>query len=220
MDIGVLGTGGVGRTLATAFARHDHRVVLGSRRADHPDALDWVREAGGDARAGTFADAAEHGAVLVNCTAGGASLEALGSVPEAALEGKVLLDVANPLDFSGGMPPRLSVCNDDSLAERIARAHPGLRVVKSLNTVTASVMVEPGRVPGLHHVFVCGDDAAAKGVVVGLLEELGWDARRRIDLGGLAHARGTEMYLALWVRLYGALGTPDFNIAVVPAARA
>ena len=216
MDIGVLGTGLVGRTLATAFAKRGHAVVLGSRRADNPDALSWVAEVGGEARAGTFADAAAHGGVLVNCTAGGASLEALASIPEADLDRKVLLDVANPLDFSAGMPPRLSVCNDDSLAEQIARAHPGLRVVKALNTVNASVMVDPGRIPGAHQVFVCGDDADAKAIVVRLLEELGWDGRRRIDLGGLAQARGPEMYLALWVRLYGALGTADFNIAVHP----
>ena len=216
MDIGVLGTGLVGRTLATAFARRGHRVVMGSRRADNADAAAWAAEVGGEAGTGTFADAAAHGTVLVNCTAGGATLDALASVAPGDLEGKVLLDVANPLDFSAGMPPRLSVCNDDSLAEQIARAHPGLHVVKALNTVNASVMVDPGRIPGVHQVFVCGDDAAAKDVVVGLLEELGWDARRRIDLGGTAQARGPEMYLALWVRLYGALGTPDFNIAVQP----
>jgi predicted dinucleotide-binding enzyme len=152
------------------------------------------------------------GELLFNCTAGTASLDALRAAGAEELRGKVLVEVANPLDFSGGMPPTLSVSNDDSLGEQIQREFPEARVVKALNTVTASVMVEP--IEGTN-LFVCGDDEAAKRQVVELLGDFGWPAGSVVDMGGIEQARGTEMYLALWIRLMGALGTPQFNIAVV-----
>ena len=123
------------------------------------------------------------------------------------------MDVANPLDFSKGVPPTLTVVNTDSLGEQIQRAFPQARVVKALNTVNADVMVEPSLVPGDHDTFVCGDDAAAKETVTALLRDFGW--KHVIDLGGIGSARGTEMLLALWVRLMGALGTAQFNFKVV-----
>jgi predicted dinucleotide-binding enzyme len=126
----------------------------------------------------------------------------------------VLIDVANPLDFSQGMPPSLSVCNTDSLGERIQRAFPATRVVKALNTVNCDVMVEPARVPGEHVVFVCGHDSEAKDEVTRLLGVFGWPAERVLDLGDVSAARGTEMYLPLWLNLMGQLGTPHFNIEV------
>lgn len=213
MRIGVLGTGTVGRTLASAFAHVGHDVVMGSRSADNPDAAAWVDEQHHAAAAGTFADAAHHGRLLVNATAGAHSLEALGSIPEEDLEGKVLLDVANPLDFSTG-ELRLTTCNDDSLAEQIQRAHPAVRVVKSLNTVNAGVMVDPASVPGTHVLFLAGDDAHAKDDVRGLLAQLGWSDEQLVDLGALSASRGMEMYLPLWVSMMQALGTASFNIAV------
>jgi predicted dinucleotide-binding enzyme len=130
------------------------------------------------------------------------------------LAGKVLIDVSNPLDFSGGMPPTLSVCNDDSLGERIQAAFPEAKVVKSLNTMNNQVMTEPGRLPDAHNVFVCGEDEEAKATVTELLIEFGWPRASIIDLGGIEAARGTEMYLPLWLRLMGALGTADFNIQI------
>ena len=151
---------------------------------------------------------------MVNATNGGGSLAALGEVGTDHLAGKVLLDVANPLDFSQGFPPTLSVKDTDSLAEQIQRAFPDARVVKALNTVTASVMVDPGSVgDGDTTVFAAGDDAEARQVVVGLLRELGW--RDVIELDGLQNARGLEMWLPLWVRLMGALGTAEFNLKLV-----
>ena len=143
-----------------------------------------------------------------------ASLSALGEVGSDHLAGKVLLDVANPLDFSQGFPPTLSVKDTDSLAEQIQRAFPEARVVKSLNTVTASVMVDPATVgDGDTTVFVAGDDAEAREQVGGLLRELGW--LDIVELDGLQNARGLEMWLPLWVRLMGALGTAEFNIKLV-----
>src|SRR5581483_3054552 len=123
---------------------------------------------------------------------------------------------ANPLDFGQGMPPTLSVCNDDSLAERIQREFPDARVVKAMNTVNASVMVRPGSLGELTNLFLCGNDDDAKRQVTGLLQSFGWAEGRVLDLGDITAARGPEMYLPLWLRLYGALGTAEFNIRVVP----
>lgn len=217
MKIGVLGTGTVGRTIATKLVALGHGVTMGSRTADNEQAAEWVAEAGDRAAQGTFADAAAFGEIVFNCTAGVASLEALGSVSTDDLAGKILVDVANPLDFSQGMPPTLAVSNTDSLAEQIQRALPDARVVKALNTVNAMVMVDPGRVPGEHDVFLCGNDADAKAQVTELLESFGWPSERIVDLGDITGARAMEMYLPLWLRLFGTFGTGDVNVLVVRA---
>ncbi len=189
---------------------------MGSRQAGNERAVAWAAEAGEGASEGSFADAAGFGEVVVNATAGTASLEALEAAEAKNLAGKVLIDVANPLDFGQGMPPTLSVCNDDSLAERIQREFPDARVVKALNTVNASVMVRPGSLGELTNLFLCGNDDDAKRQVTGLLQSFGWAEGRVLDLGDITAARGPEMYLPLWLRLYGALGTAEFNIRVVP----
>jgi predicted dinucleotide-binding enzyme len=163
---------------------------------------------------GSFADAAAHGELVVNATAGEASLDALREAGEANLAGKVLVDIANGLDFSRGMPPTLLVANTDSLGERIQRAFPAVRVVKALNTMNALLMVNPRQLAdGDHTVFLCGDDPEAKALVTRLLTELGW--RDVIDLGDLTAARATEMVLPIWLRLTGTLQTPAFNFKVV-----
>jgi 8-hydroxy-5-deazaflavin:NADPH oxidoreductase len=225
MDIAVLGTGSVGRTLAGKLSELGHAVVVGTRdpeatlargesdatgnppysvwQADHPAV-----------RLAPFAEAAASGELVVNATGGGGSLDALAQAGEQNLAGKVLLDVSNPLDFSRGFPPTLSVKDTDSLAEQIQRAFPEVRVVKALNTMTAAVMVDPGRVGGGDHsVFVSGNDPEAKQTVVSLLTDFGHTDV--IDLGDLSTARGAEMYLPLWLRVMGAVGTPFFNIKVV-----
>jgi 8-hydroxy-5-deazaflavin:NADPH oxidoreductase len=214
MRIAVLGTGAVGRAIATELARLGHEVTMGSRSAGSEALAEWVQDAGESARGGTFAAAAAASELVFNCTSGQHSLEALAAAGDENLAGKTLVDVANPLDFSAGFPPTLTVCNDDSLGERIQAAFPEARVVKALNTVNSAVMVEPGRVRGEHSIFVCGDDAAAKAQVSALLEAFGWPAEAIVDLGGIDGARGAEMYLPLWLRLYGALGSADFNIAI------
>lgn len=218
MNIGILGTGMVGATLGSKLVEVGHRVRMGSRTESNTRAAAWVAEAGSGGSAGTFADAAAFGDVVLNCTAGTASLEALEMAGGENLAGKILIDLANPLDFSKGMPPSLTVCNTDSLGERIQRAFPEARVVKTLNTVNCSVMVEPSLVPGDHDLFVSGDDPAARAQVVEWLGEwFGWPRENIIDLGGIATARGTEMILPLWVGLMGALGTATFNWRVVRA---
>ena len=213
MKIGVLGTGVAGQTVAAKLVTLGHDVMMGARSADNEKVLGFAERTGG--RPGTFADAAGHGDMVLNCTRGDTSLAMLTTLA-AELDGKVLIDVANPLDFSHGFPPTLSVSNTDSLAEQIQRALPKTFVVKSLNTVNAAVMIEPSRVPGHHTVFVSGNDQHAKGKVMDFLRSLGWQSI--IDLGDITSARAAEQLLPLWVRLFTALGnTADFNIAVMKA---
>jgi 8-hydroxy-5-deazaflavin:NADPH oxidoreductase len=202
----------VGKTIASKLVELGHEVRMGSRAAGNENAVAWATEAGEGASEGAFADAAGFGEIVFNCTAGVASLDALKAAGDTNLAGKLLIDVANPLDFSHGMPPSLSVCNTDSLGERIQRAFPATHVVKALNTVNCDVMVEPARVPGEHIVFVCGNDAEAKEKAVRLLSEFGWRVERVLDLGDITAARSTEMYLPLWLNLMGQLGTLHFNI--------
>ena len=214
MRIGVLGTGTVGRAIATKLVGIGHDVRMGSRRSGNEHAVAWVHAAGEQASEGDFADAAGHGELVFNCTAGTASVDALRAAGAANLVGKVLVDVANPLDRSADGMPILSVCNTDSLGERIQAAFPDARVVKTLNTMNAAVMTEPSRVPGDHVVFMSGNDDGAKRDVAVLLNSFGWADDRIIDLGPIATARGPEMYLPLWLRLMGALGTTEFNVAL------
>ena len=213
MRIGILGSGGVAKTLGGKLAGGGHEVKLGSR--DPGKLAEWVAGAGGGASAGSFAEAAAHGEAVFNCTNGAGSLDALRLAGDASLRDQILVDVANPLDFSRGMPPTLTVVNTDSLGEQIQRALPQTRVVKALNTVNASVMIAPEAVAGGdHHLPICGNDAAAKAEVTAWLRDwFGW--RHVLDLGDITAARGMEMWLPLWLRLWGALGTPSFNLKIV-----
>jgi len=216
MRIAVLGTGVVGRTLAGKLVESGHDVVLGSRTADNEAAVGWAAEAGPRARAATFFDAAAEAEVVINATPGTVSLDVLAAASTGNLAGKVLIDVANPLDHSAGFPPSLSISNTDSLAETIQRAFPTVRVVKALNTMRADVMVAPDRLAGGDHdVFMAGDDAEAKEVVAGLLREFGWRPEHIRDLGALEAARGLEMWLPLWLRIFLKQGDRVFNIKVV-----
>ena len=225
MEIAVLGTGTVGRTVAAKLSDLGHDVVVGTREPEatlgrtEPDAMGnppfpvWQADHP-DIRLATFAEAAADAELLVNATGGAGSLDALGQAGEANLAGKVLLDISNPLDFSRGFPPSLFVKDTDSLAEQIQRAFPDARVVKSLNTMTAAVMVDPRRVGGGDHsTFVSGNDADAKQTVVDLLSSMGHTDV--IDLGDLSTARAAEMLLPVWLRLMGALGTPYLQFKIV-----
>lgn len=224
MRIAVLGTGTVGRTIASRLAELGHEVTMGTRDVGSsmarsgPDApgrprlAEWAAEHP-DIEVASMSEAAAAAELVINATNGGGSIAALESAGEENLAGKVLIDVANPLDFSRGMPPSLFVADTDSLGETIQRRFPGAKVVKTLNTVNANLMVDPGQLAGGDHtVFVSGDDAEAKRSVVELLESFGWTDVA--DLGDISTARGPEMYLPLWLRLYG-LGSPMFNIKVV-----
>jgi predicted dinucleotide-binding enzyme len=224
MKIAVLGTGTVGQAVAAKLSSLGHDVTVGTRdpqatlaRTEHdgmgnPPFSAWLAEHPAVTLA-TFAEAAERAEFVVNATNGGVSIDVLTQAGAANLAGKVLLDIANPLDFSQGFPPTLFVKDTDSLGERIQRAFPEARVVKSLNTMTAALMVDPDRTAGGDHsVFVSGDDDVAKKSVVALLQSIGHTDV--IDLGDLSTARGTEMLLPVWVRLMNALGTPYFNFKI------
>ena len=214
MRFGVLGTGMVGRAIATKLAGLGHAVTMGSRSPDNQRAVEWAAVAGEGAANGTFADAAAAGEIVFNCTAGLCSLEALEAAGAGNLEGKVLIDVSNPLDFSRGMPPTLAI-SDTSLGEKIQERFPAARVVKTLNTMNCDVMVEPGSVPGSHAVFICGNADSAKSDVRSLLGSFGWPDQSILDLGDISAAQGTELFASLWLRLYGSLGTGRFNVAVM-----
>lgn len=217
MRIAVLGTGMVGRGLAGRLHELGHEVTLGTRdpqqtalRDDHSA---WAAEHAGVALA-TMAQAVAGADVVVNALSGQATIATLDAIGAQTLGDRIVIDIANPLDFSGGFPPTLTVKDTDSLGEQVQRAFPRARVVKTLNTLTAPLMTHPRSLAdGDHSVFLSGEDAEAKAVVRGLLEEMGH--RDVVDLGGIETARGTEMYLQLWLRCMSALGTPLFNLKVV-----
>jgi predicted dinucleotide-binding enzyme len=214
MKIGVLGTGMVGKAISTKLVQLGHSVKMGSRTSNNEKAAEWVKVTGANASQGTFADAAAFGELVFNCTSGMASLEVLKLAGANNLSGKALIDISNPLDFSKGMPPTLSVCNADSLGEQIQRAFPAVKVVKTLNTVNCNVMVNPSLVPGSHDIFVCGNDSGAKSKVTEILKNwFGW--KSVIDLGDITSARGVEMMMPIWIRLMGTLQTPNFNFKIV-----
>jgi predicted dinucleotide-binding enzyme len=222
MKVGIIGSGVVGQTIGAKLVERGVDVVLGTRtpqqleekRGMGESLSEWLSRVGHKGRLGTFAEAAGHGELIINATSGSGSLGALELAGTDNLDGKILIDIANPLDFSKGMPPSLTICNTDSLGEQIQKAFPGVRVVKTLNTTNAYVMVDPGQVAGGEHdLFISGNDAEAKRRVTSLLKEwFGW--KSVIDLGDITTARGTEMLLPIWIRLWGALGTPMFNFRI------
>jgi 8-hydroxy-5-deazaflavin:NADPH oxidoreductase len=215
MKITVLGTGVVGNTIATKLIQLGHQVKMGSRTATNEKAATWVKAAGAKASQGTFSEAAAHGEIIFNCLNGMATLDALKMAGAKNMKEKVLIDISNPLDFSKGFPPTLSVCNVDSLGEQVQKAFPETKVVKTLNTMNTSLMVNPLLVPGDHSVFMSGNDADAKIVVKEILNEFGWLDMNIIDLGDITTARGTEQLLPIWVRLYGKFKHAMFNFNVV-----
>jgi predicted dinucleotide-binding enzyme len=221
MNIGIVGSGVVAQTLGTRLIELGHNVVLGTRDPSKLDEKknmagslrDWLGHVQNKGRVLAFKDAAAHGEILINATHGQMSVEALQMADAGKLGPRVLVDVSNELDFSKGMPPAVLSSQERCLAERIQSAFPNLRVVKSLNTVAAPIMVNPrGLRDGDHTIFVAGNDRDAKAKVSDLLRSFGWSDI--LDLGPLSAARGPEMYLALWVRLYGALQNGNINIKV------
>lgn len=213
MQIGILGSGVTGQTLGSKLVQLGHEVMLGSREEAKPSSVAWARDAGQHALYGTFMNAASFGEVLLNCTLGMASLDALQTAGAENLKGKILIDTANPIDRSGDAW-KLTVSNTDSLGEQIQRAFPDCRVVKTLNTVNANVMADPAKLTEMTDIFVSGNDLDAKATVIRYLREwFGW--RHIIDLGDITTARGVEMYVLLWHYLRDVTPAQRFNIKVV-----
>lgn len=219
MNIGVLGTGVVGETIATALTEKGHNVRMGSRTPDNEKAAAWVKKSNNHATQGDFNDAAAFGEIVFVCLNGEHALDAIRSIGADSINGKIVIDVTNPLDFSKGMPPRVleEFSGSTSLGEEIQKALPGSKVVKTFNTVTASVMVNPKLVNGGDHsLFVCGNDADAKNKVKHfLVDTFGWKPENLLDIGGIQGARGTEAYVPFWVMMMQAMGSPVFNVKVV-----
>jgi predicted dinucleotide-binding enzyme len=226
MKIAIFGTGIVGQTLAAKLVTLGHEVIMGTREVKktmetsepgpygRPAFGVWHKEHS-NIKVATYADAAAFAEFTINATNGMGSLNALEHAGHDHLKNKILLDVSNPLDFSHGMPPSLWVSNTDSLGEQIQRAFPETKVVKSLHTMNAYLMVNPSLVPGDHTVFLCGNDQEAKDKVKSILISFGWKDVNILDLGDITTARGTEQLLPIWVRLLTSLGHPYFNFRIV-----
>ena len=226
MRISVLGTGTVGQALSEKLSELGHDVFLGTRDPEktvikterdafgNPPISEWLK-ANPRVQLLTFREAVEIGSDLIVFAIGGqAAFSCLELVGADLLSEIIMIDISNPLDFSKGFPPTLSVSNTDSLGEQIQRKYPSLKVVKTLNTMSNPVMVNPKAIDGEHTVFMSGNDAAAKASVIQLLQEIGWSTNQIMDLGDISTARGTEMILPLWLRLFGKLQTPFFNFNV------
>jgi len=215
MKIGILGTGMVGNTIGTKLIQLGHDVKMGSRTATNEKAIAWAQKNGIHASQGTFTEAAAFGEIVFNCTHGVASIEALNQAGAHNLKNKILVDIANALDFSKGMPPSLAVCNTDSLGEQIQRAFPDVKVVKTLNTMNCNLMVNPQLVAnGDHVIFISGNDAGAKAKVEEILKDW-FEWKSVIDLGDITTARATEMLLPIWILLMGKYQTPNFNFKII-----
>jgi 8-hydroxy-5-deazaflavin:NADPH oxidoreductase len=202
MEIAVFGTGMVGDTIGSKLIELGHSVMMGSRTSDNEKAKAFISKHNGKASAGTYTDAASFGEIIFNCTAGVGSIEALKIAGEKNINGKIIVDIANPLDFSKGMPPSLAIANTNSLGEEIQKAFP--------------LMVNPAMINGGDHsVFISGNDANAKKQVKEILKSFGWSEINILDLGDISKARGTEMYLPLWLSIYGATNNGAFNIKIM-----
>lgn len=227
MKIAIFGTGMVGQTLAVALAGKGHSVTIGTRdvkkslATSEPNAFGmpafgtW-HKANSQIEVATFADAAGRGELIINATSGAVILEILKNVPKAAIDNKVIVDAANALDFSKGMPARVQITDTvgASVGERLQNAYPSLRVVKALNTITAFAMLNPSIVPGDSTLFICGNDAAAKDEVTALLQSYGW--KDVLDLGDISNSVATELMMPVWLRIWGKLGTNTiFNYKIV-----
>ncbi len=228
MKITILGTGAVGQTLTTRLLELGHEVIMGTRnpketqKREAPNQItgkpfsDWYQEHS-KVKLLPFKAASTITDLVINATNGAATLGVLDEIGASNLEGKILLDLANPLDFSEGFPPTLFVSNTDSLGEQVQRKLPKTKVVKTLNTMNAYIMMHPQKITGNHHLFLSGNDPDAKNSISKLLLEIGWKEENIIDLGDISTARGTEMLLPLWLRLYQALGHTNFNFHIQEA---
>jgi predicted dinucleotide-binding enzyme len=230
MKIGILGTGIVGQSIAEKLVQLGHKVMMGTRDKDatlaksgkdamgRPAFGEWIKN-NSNVQLGVYSEAASFGELLVNATSGVGSIDALKSAGENNMANKILLDISNPLDFSKGMPPTLTICNTDSLGEQIQRTFPKVKVVKGLNTLNAYLMTNPKLLPEPTNLFLNGNDAAAKAEVKKLLMSFGWNENDIIDMGDISTARGTEQILPIWVRLWGTLQTPMFNFKIVVGSK-
>ncbi|NTW22594.1 NAD(P)-binding domain-containing protein [Candidatus Falkowbacteria bacterium] len=225
MKIGIMGTGIVGRSHAEKLTELGHEVMIGTRSVektmaeDKPDGMgnvpfrDW-HKSNQTVKLGTFDEAARFGEIVYDVLRGEVAVGVFASLDKESLSGKIVVDIANALDFSQGMPPLLLVHDGNSLGEQLQKAIPGAKVVKTLNTVSAQLQTNPMMLnDGDHQVFMSGNDPDAKKSVEAILRSYGW--KNILDLGDITTARGTELLMPMWLRLWGALGTPLFNYKII-----
>ena len=211
--VGVLGTGEVGRRLAAGFQSRGHDVMIGSRDPDKPELKEWLNGEGKGVKAGTFAQAAAHGELLVLAVLGDAAESVITEVGPDEFSGKVVIDTTNPLDFSGGFPPKLSICGEDSLGERVQRALPEARVVKAFNTIGNPYFVNPSFSQGAPTMLIAGNDEAAKAAGADVLADFGWSDV--VDIGGIEGSRELEAICIAWVKIGGARGAWDHGFTLL-----
>jgi predicted dinucleotide-binding enzyme len=229
MDISVLGTGPVGRSIATKLSGLGHHVMIGTRnvkdkladtkpdRRGNPPFREWL-DLNRSISLVTFKEAGVFGSIFINATLGAHSVDIIKNIESEDLKDKIIIDLSNPLDFSHGMPPSLlpGLNNTYSLGEMIQSTFPVAKVVKTLNTMWNGLMVNPGLIgDGKHINFICGNDAEAKKKVKELLLQLGWGDENLVDLGDITGSRGVEAYLLLWLRILNVSGNGAFNIDIV-----
>ena len=229
MKIAVFGTGNVGQTIAAKLVSLGYEVMIGTRdviaaksRTDtdvygNQGFGTWLLS-NSKVNLGTFAEAAAYGELLVNATSGGSSVKALKSARYDDLKGKIIIDIANPLDFSRGAPPSLipALSNTHSLGEELQKEFPQAHIVKTLNTMWCGLMVNPGMIGGGDHInYLCGNNKDAKTKVREVLKKFGWKDESLLDLGDITNSRGTESLLPIWLRVWGTIGTGAFNFKVL-----
>jgi predicted dinucleotide-binding enzyme len=212
-NVGVLGSGEVGRRLAAGFQSRGYEVMIGSRDPHKPELEEWLSGEGAGIKSGTFAQTAAHGDLLVLAVLGNAAEEAIADAGAENFSGKVVIDAMNPLDFSGGFPPKLSIAGDDSLGELIQRTLPEAKVVKAFNTIGNAYFVDPSFSEGKPTMLIAGDDEDAKRTVRGVLEEFGWSDT--VDLGGIEGSRELEAICIAWVKIGGARGSFDHGFKLL-----
>jgi len=213
--IGILGTGMVGTEIGTKLIELGYEVKIGSRSDTNKNALEWVSQNGSQATTGTFDDAAEFGEIIFLCVKGNATLSVIKSLQSKSVNGKTIIDITNPLDFSKGMPPFLipEYANTNSLGEEVQKALKDANVVKTLNMVNCKVMINPIRTGEEPTMFISGNNENAKSQVIKILKQFGW--KDIIDLGDIVNARGMEMLLPLWLDILGKTNNPDFGFKIV-----
>ncbi len=229
MKIAIIGTGTVGRTISSKLAELNHDVMMGTRNVSdklaasskdkygNPPFREWLKQ-NSNVKLASFSEAAAFGEIVFNAANGSSSITALIMAGTKNLAGKILVDIANPLDFSNGMPPSMlpGLNNTNSLAEEIQKTFPETQVVKTLNTMWCGLMINPGMTGGGDHVnFICGNDDNAKATVKKILNEFGWKDKSILDLGDISGARTTEALVPLWIRLRGVFNSGAFNFQIV-----
>ena len=210
---GVLGSGEVGRRLAAGFRSRGHDVMIGSRDPGRADLRERLSGDGAGIEAGAFAQAAEYGELLVLAVLGNAAEEAIAAAGPKNFSGKVVIDAMNPLDFSGGFPPKLSIAGQDSLGERVQRALPDARVVKAFNTIGNPYFVDPSLSEGMPTMLIAGNDEGAKRTVADVLADFGWSDT--VDIGGIEGSRELEAICIVWVKIGGARGSWDHGFKLL-----